>query len=332
MRSRTLRMVPAGKGADFGLEHGVVGIGEPLPQPPANLAQAVAASAQAHGEKAARMLAAFAGLPEGTFVWTRQGDGGYRLGRVAGGWRYDDSPDARAVGICHVRPALWSARRFGADDVPAGVARAFARGGLNFQRTRDSEAERRTAGYWDSSENLNPALAEARFCPRCGQAADVDFPRRIACPHCGYAAYYNPKPVAAAIPVDDQGRVILLRRGFDPGRGLWTFPGGFVDLGESVPEAAHRETEEELGIAIELGPVVGVYSRADDRVVLIVYRARALGHPHTTSEATEVRGFPPAEIPWDELAFWSTRLALRAALSDAPEREPATGNPYGDAR
>jgi 8-oxo-dGTP diphosphatase len=51
--------------------------------------------------------------------------------------------------------------------------------------------------------------------------------------------------------------VILLRRGFDPALDLWTFPGGFVDLGESVQEAAHRETREELDLAIELGPLVG---------------------------------------------------------------------------
>jgi ADP-ribose pyrophosphatase YjhB (NUDIX family) len=164
--------------------------------------------------------------------------------------------------------------------------------------------------------SLNPALAEARFCPRCGQPAEVKFPRRIACSHCGYCAYYNPKPVAGAIPVDDDGRVILLRRAFDPGRGRWTFPGGFVDLGESVEEAAHRETDEELRMAIELGPLVGVYSRADDRVVLIVYRALAIGQPRTTPEAVEVRSFALTEIPWEELAFWSTELALRDAFPD----------------
>jgi NADH pyrophosphatase NudC (nudix superfamily) len=112
---------------------------------------------------------------------------------------------------------------------------------------------------------INPALAEARFCPRCGQLAEITFPRSIVCPHCRYAAYFNPKPVAGAIPMDDEDRVILLRRGFEPGRGRWTFPGGFVDLGESVADAAHPKTDEELGIAIDLGQLVGVYSRADDR-------------------------------------------------------------------
>ena len=64
-------------------------------------------------------------------------------------------------------------------------------------------------------------------------------------------------------------------------------------------------------MGIELGPLVGVYSRADDRVVLIVYRALAIGQPRTTPEAVEVRSFAPDEIPWEELAFWSTELALR---------------------
>jgi len=162
--------------------------------------------------------------------------------------------------------------------------------------------------------SLNPALAEARFCPKCGQTAEVEFPQRIVCCHCGYEAYFNPKPVAGAIPVDDRGRVILLRRGFAPRRGLWTFPGGFVELGESVEEAARRETAEELGMTIDVQRLVGVYSRGTDRVVLIVFLARALGPPHTSPEAAEVHAFDVDQLPWDELAFWSTELALRDAF------------------
>jgi ADP-ribose pyrophosphatase YjhB (NUDIX family) len=105
--------------------------------------------------------------------------------------------------------------------------------------------------------------------------------------------------------------VVLLRRGFDPGRGRWTFPGGFVDLGESVEDAARREADEELRIPIELEGLVGVYSRAEDRIVLIVYRAKAAGEPQVTPEAVEIQAFAPSEIPWADLAFWSTELALR---------------------
>lgn len=163
--------------------------------------------------------------------------------------------------------------------------------------------------------SLNPALEDVRFCPRCGAAAEVAFPRSLRCPSCGYGAYYNPKPVACAIPRDRDGRVWLLRRAMGPpGGGLWTFPGGFVDLGESVEGAAHRETMEEMGIEIALGPLVGVYSREDDRVVLVVFEATALGRPSTSPEATEVRAFAPGELPWGELAFWSTEQALRDTL------------------
>ena len=163
--------------------------------------------------------------------------------------------------------------------------------------------------------SLNPALEEARFCPRCGQPASVDYPRSINCPHCGYGAYYNPKPVAAAIPVTPDGHIILLRRGFDPGKDLWTFPGGFVDLGESVEEAAQREAQEELEIEIELTDLVGVYSNQTDRVVLIVFAATTTQPPQTTPEATEVTTFHPDEIPWQELAFWSTTNALKDFLA-----------------
>jgi ADP-ribose pyrophosphatase YjhB (NUDIX family) len=143
----------------------------------------------------------------------------------------------------------------------------------------------------------------------------VAYPRSLTCPHCGYGAYYNPKPVACAIPRDPGGRIILLRRATDPGRDLWTFPGGFVDLGESVEEAAHRETREELDIAITLTGLVGVYSRPDDPIVLVVYGATTTDTPRTTEEACEVAHYDPADLPWSALAFWSTERALRDAVS-----------------
>lgn len=163
--------------------------------------------------------------------------------------------------------------------------------------------------------SLNPALEQARLCPRCGADAVIDYPRLLSCPACGYSAYSNPKPVACVIPTDVDGRIWLLRRAFPPGQGLWTFPGGFVDLGESVEQAAVREVAEELEIPVELGALVGVYSAPDDPVVLVVYAARALGRPRSTVEAVEVRAFAPVEIPWDELAFWSTDRALRDVLA-----------------
>lgn len=120
--------------------------------------------------------------------------------------------------------------------------------------------------------------------------------------------------MAAAIPRDDEGRLWLLRRTLHEGAGRWTFPGGFVDLGESVEDAARREAREEMEVDIELGALIGVYSRATERTVLVVFAARALGTPRETDEASQVQAFAPADLPWDELAFWSTEQALRDLL------------------
>jgi ADP-ribose pyrophosphatase YjhB (NUDIX family) len=92
-------------------------------------------------------------------------------------------------------------------------------------------------------------------------------------------------------------------------------PGGFVDLGESVADAAVREAKEELEIEIEIQHLIGVYSRAEDRTVVVVYAATTRGTPSLTEEALEVRAFAPIDIPWQDLAFWSDESALRDHLN-----------------
>lgn len=129
MRARDVD-VPAGAGAEYGLEQGLVGIGT------------------ATDERSARRLHRFATVPDGAFVWTRDRAGGYRLGRICGAVREDDSPDAQRVGIRHVRPTRWLERVFSGAEVPPAVARTFARGGLNFQQAHDTEAARQTRAIW----------------------------------------------------------------------------------------------------------------------------------------------------------------------------------------
>ena len=129
MRPRD-RDVPAGAGARHGFEHGIVGIGP------------------ARDDKDHRMVRRFADVPDGSFVWTRLDDGTYRLGRIDGPLRHDDSPAAHEVGIHHVRATDWLDRPITADEVPAAVAETFARGGRNFQQTHSATAEQRTAELW----------------------------------------------------------------------------------------------------------------------------------------------------------------------------------------
>jgi ADP-ribose pyrophosphatase YjhB (NUDIX family) len=159
------------------------------------------------------------------------------------------------------------------------------------------------------------AAALYRFCPRCGgslssRVVKPGEPDRLVCDACTYVFYLNPKIAACAITAVD-GRVVLLRRGIEPQLGKWVFPGGFVDRGETVPGAAARETREEVHLEVEVGDVIGVYSYLGNETVVVVYEARAVGgEPEVGDECLEVRTFAPDEIPWDDLAFQSTREAL----------------------
>lgn len=150
MRSRQLE-IPPGVGAAHGLRQELCGIGGALDPPPDTPEEAVAATADRDGERAARRLARFAAVPDGSFVWTRDDRDRYHLGRLAGPWRYDASPEATAVGLHHVRPTAWSPATWTEDEVPVAVAATFGRGGRNFQRTHDAEAERETAALWEQT-------------------------------------------------------------------------------------------------------------------------------------------------------------------------------------
>jgi 8-oxo-dGTP diphosphatase len=174
--------------------------------------------------------------------------------------------------------------------------------------------------------SLNPALEDVRFCPRCGREATIKYPRSITCGNCGYGAFYNPKPVACTIPRTPDDDIILLKRGFEPNRGRWSMPGGFVDLGETVEQAAIREAKEEINVDIEITQLVGVYSRSTDRIVVVVYAARTEGTPTRTEEALEVQAFQPNTIPWDQLAFWSDGRALRDYLDLTAARAAASSS------
>ncbi|MFQ5928450.1 MAG: NUDIX domain-containing protein [Candidatus Methylomirabilales bacterium] len=155
-----------------------------------------------------------------------------------------------------------------------------------------------------------------KFCLRCGgllqeQWVEAEGRERPLCQACGFILYRNPKVVAGVIPSQD-GRVLLLRRMIEPARGKWTFPAGFVELGESVEEAAIRETREEVSVEISELSLLNVYSYRESPVVTVVYLSRIVGgNPQAGEEAEEVAFFTPEALPWEDLAFWSTRDALK---------------------
>lgn len=156
------------------------------------------------------------------------------------------------------------------------------------------------------------------YCPRCGgplrlQAVADDLRERLVCQDCRFIFYEDPKVSACTIPMVD-GKLVLVRRAIEPGLGLWVFPGGYMDRDETVEEAAIRETREEVNLHVRLTGLIGVYSYRTG-VVVIVYDCEVLGGDlRPDHESREVRLFALDEIPWDQLAFPSTRDALRAYL------------------
>ncbi len=146
------------------------------------------------------------------------------------------------------------------------------------------------------------------------------------CRACSYVHYVGPAFAAGAI-LHDGSRICLVRRALQPGRGLWSFPGGFVDLGESPEAAARREVLEETGYDCVIESLVGNYASVGPRnkqVVIAVYGARVDGTEIATPPVAEalseevlaIRWFAREELPGDDdMAFAGTTPALQTFLT-----------------
>jgi ADP-ribose pyrophosphatase YjhB (NUDIX family) len=160
---------------------------------------------------------------------------------------------------------------------------------------------------------------EFKFCPVCGAGLESSIlkknePVRLICPECEFVFYLDPKVVACTI-VEIDGRIVLLKRSAQPERGKWVIPGGYIDRGEEAGAAAIRETLEECGITVSIKELLGVYSYTGWIEVVLVYLTEYIsGDLEAADESLDARLFKHEEIPWDQLAFQSTRDALRDYL------------------
>ncbi len=161
-----------------------------------------------------------------------------------------------------------------------------------------------------------------RHCRNCGTAVayrlpdDGDLRERAICPGCGLVHYENPLNVVGTLP-HLGNRVLLCKRNIEPRRGMWTLPAGFMELGESTAEGARRETDEEAGAQIEMQDLFSIVNVVRVGQVHFFYRARLLSEVFDPGHETmEARLFTEDEVPWDEIAFLTTRETLQRYFAD----------------
>jgi 8-oxo-dGTP diphosphatase len=159
---------------------------------------------------------------------------------------------------------------------------------------------------------------EIHFCPLCGSEVirEKRFGRvRPVCPKCDWTFFADPK-VAAAVLVERQGEILLVRRGNQPYRGDWSLPAGFIDAGEDPVEAAERECLEETGLQVRVTGLLDViadreHPRGADFV--LYYKAEVLsGSLHPADDADAAGFFAPDRLP--PIAFQATRTFLERWL------------------
>lgn len=167
-----------------------------------------------------------------------------------------------------------------------------------------------------------------KFCSHCGHPVDFRIPAgdhlpRHICPQCETVHYENPKVIVGCIP-EWEDRILICRRNIEPRFGLWTFPAGFLELGETSGEGAARETKEESQADVEIGELFVVINVPYVSQIYMVHRGRMKSAHHgPTPESSETRLVREDEIPWDMIAFPTIYHSLKFFFSD--RRDGRTG-------
>ena len=160
-----------------------------------------------------------------------------------------------------------------------------------------------------------------KFCPNCAAVLTIkittdDYRQRHVCEACASIHYQNPRNVVGSIPVF-RNQVLLCRRAIEPRYGYWTLPAGFMELGESTNHGAARETLEEAGATVQIGPLYSLLNVPHAEQVHLFYLA-TMSSPEFSAveESLEVALFQEHEIPWDELAFPTVKQTLEWYFAD----------------
>ena len=166
-----------------------------------------------------------------------------------------------------------------------------------------------------------------KYCSSCGDKVSLGIPEgddreRFVCDGCGEIHYRNPNMVVGTVPRWED-RILLCRRAIEPGRGLWTLPAGYLEIGETVAAGARRETLEEAGARLgELTPLALLDLPHFGQVYFMFTAEMESPDFDPGVESLEARLFARDEIPWEEIAFTVIEKTLRLYFADLDAGRP----------
>lgn len=175
-----------------------------------------------------------------------------------------------------------------------------------------------------TSSHTQPVENAFVYCPRCGTGNPQPGSIPFRCPNCKFSFYFGPVAAVASLTIDDQDRLLLVRRARDPGKGQWGLPGGFVDRGESAEQALEREVMEETQLVLKhselfwTGPNRYTYSGVTADVIDLFYVCQ-VERPDcielAPNELCEFRWCVPGAEILNNMAFESNRSAVERWLA-----------------
>jgi len=161
-----------------------------------------------------------------------------------------------------------------------------------------------------------------KFCSACGHPVEFRIPPgdhlpRHICSQCGTIHYHNPRIIAGCVAEAADGRILMCRRAIEPRLGCWTFPAGFLELGETSTQGAQRETLEESQAVVEIDDLFAVIAVPYVSQVYMLHRGRMSGSHHgPTPESSETQLLREDQIPWQEIAFPTIYHGLKFFFED----------------
>ncbi len=162
---------------------------------------------------------------------------------------------------------------------------------------------------------------KVKFCPRCGGKLKQSSENLFICTQCGFHFYINPKPSNALIIKVGKREILLVKRKFNPKKGYWDLPGGFIEPGETLESSTIREIREELGIEIKNLTYFNSYA---DRyfyqgeffpslcaIFITSIDKKFMDKIKPGDDVSAIHHFELNEIPYEKIAFEGIKKALR---------------------